>query len=300
MRESAPASGIRFCLTAVLLGALTSGLIACGRDAGNARLRYDLTLENAAMRTLSRGFAWVYMPAIGTAEFAVEGAPGARKIVDNLGNQQLAFELDDLAETFQLAFSTSITLDHTKPRAVDSSDLAAVRLLAPEQLIETGDASIKAKADELRAPDVERSVANVREFVGKVVRVPPSTEPALSTPASGAPALRHGAAFMLAHGVRDDADRALLGATLLRALGVPARIVGGFLDNGDNALSENEARVWVEYVDGGQWKPLLPADAGARDRAIVFRIFQSAVDLGTGSTVDSLYRSVGLRLKVRS
>ena len=101
-------------------------------------------------------------------------------------------------------------------------------------------------------------------------------------------ALRSGAATRI--------ERVLLGTALLRAADLPARIVAGFIDDGDGVLRGSEMQLWSEYFAGQGWHAVLLDTTGDATRVIPFRVFTNADEIQDEWLPGNFFRGAGLTL----
>jgi hypothetical protein len=284
---------------------LLLGLGSCGGgDSGSAayETRYEVIIESAAARQLSRGMIWLALPTVSSADVDVRAADDARLIADNLGNRQLAFELDEVPVGYERALSIVVNLPPQTEQLNASSELPGGAFSSAEALIEIDDPKLQEKGQSLRAFNTQQTISAIREFVATLrPSEAPAADESAESPAlpPGEPdeKLQRGALYAFESGEGDAVDQVLLTVALLRAASVPARVVAGFLDDGDGVLASNEMHVWAEYLEQESWQPLLPFGADEQTHAIVFRVFSRAENLASDSLIQNFFQGVGLRIR---
>jgi hypothetical protein len=273
--------------------------LACGDGSAAYTARYDVVVESAASRQLSKGLIWLFLPAEGHANVAPVDAPQSRLLVDNLGNRQLSISLDAVPVGFELPLSVQVSW----PAETLESDLSSVprasKFIAAEPLIEIEQPQLRDRAAAMRGGDLSETLVNIRAAVSAIRprnEAEVATAPPRAAPAESAPEVPSGALNTIESGVGDTVDRVLLAVALLRATGLPARPVAGIVDDGDGVLAVSERQLWAEYFSDGSWHALHLAELSAGERAIAFHIFARAENLTRGSIVNNFYRGAGLRI----
>ena len=291
-------------LTGVAWLWLLLGLGSCGGEdprTGPYETRYDVVVESAAARQLSRGMIWLSLPTVSSASVDVQAADAdARLIEDNLGNRQLAIEMDEVPVGYRRPVSVTVTVVPGSEQSAAVAELPGGTFSAAEPRIEADDPKLQEKGQSLRGINVQQTVTAVENFVATLgPRQPASVGDGVpAAPDASAIVPVRGALAAFESGEADAVDRVLLTVALLRAASIPARLVAGFLDDGDGALTSNELRVWAEYQDRDAWQPALPAGADETTRAIVFRVFSNAEGLSADSLLENLYQGVGLKISL--
>ena len=278
------------------------GVAACddASDGVTYTARYDVVVESAAARQLSKGLIWLFFPAVGDADVAPIDAPGMRLVTDNLGNRQISISLDDVPVGFELPLSFLVTWPAHASEATSPGVPAASQFMGAEPLIEIDQPLLRDRAASMRGSDLSETLANIRVAVSAVQpgpRAVSATGPPIAATEESAPEVPRGALSAIETGVGDSADRVLLAVALLRANGLPARPVVGIVDDGDGILAASERQLWAEYFSDGDWHALHLAKLSDSARAIPFRIYARARDLMPGPVADNFYRGAGLRVR---
>ncbi len=295
----------RACLKAGVIMSVSLGLISCSREdsdpskltvpKGQHKARYELIVENATSRKFSRGMLWLYAPVTDTTSADIPQAKDLRLVTDNLGNRQLTYRFDEIPKNFEHALS--LTVDVVSRTAVFSeTKVPPSEFRSGEFLIEVDDPKIRDQAAALKGVSVAQTVENVSDFLATfekniLISKPDPTE------IQREPRVR-GALAVLEDSRADDLDRVLLAAALLRAVSVPARIVGGVLDDGDGVLATSEMNIWIEYLGEKGWRSLFPYQVAETISPIVFRIFDNAASLRRDHPANNFHEGVGLRIRV--
>lgn len=268
----------------------------------SAQLRFEAAIVNAIHRSISRGMLWLFVPT-GAVSSDTAAEMGARLVTDNLGNSQLVLELRDVGE--DLSMPVSLRMQATRPTpAIETGSGAAQAsdiFLASERFFASGDEALNSIATSLRGQNPIDVAKNVAAFLqdGESTAAIGDLELArhddVHGPETGPGGFVGG---QLASEPESVVREAFLATALFRANGIPARIVCGFVDDGDGLLAKQEVRLWAEYLQDESWMPFLPDLEGVQRSAIRFRVFGRVEEIVTGSLVDNLYQGVGLALRM--
>jgi transglutaminase-like putative cysteine protease len=209
------------------------------------RVRYSFTLQNDSANALEHGTLAVYAPVRLTSSQRVDSlstSHPAHAEVDPWGNQVLHFDLGLMPPHASRVVSVDVqvALSNTpRPRTATDSEL---RVFArPERYVESEDQKIKAIARGLRAGSTletaQRTYHWVRQSLGRTAFTPQD----------------RGALRALEDKAGDCTEHAYLLAALLRANGIPARVMGGYLMPENGLLRPHDYHNWSEFYDDGVW-----------------------------------------------
>lgn len=242
---------MRWALTAAFVATTVAGATGSSAEtptpAEAARVertvRYALTLTNRSNERLQGAAVRVFAPAKQTSmqrAGVVTTSLPHEMLEDELGNRALRFRID-LAPQAVDTVSIEAMVEFT-------GSPAPVRIDDPAPWLEPG------RYMEVEAPEIAQAA---RQVVGGT-----ATELAASALAfvaghvtsDGYVAEEHGALAALTSGTGDCTESMYLFVTLLRARGVPARGVSGFVLRGNTTLRAAGLHDWAEYHDGTTWQ----------------------------------------------
>ncbi|MEM7002787.1 MAG: transglutaminase domain-containing protein [Pseudomonadota bacterium] len=259
------------------------GLTACGGtdQTDSATYTMNVAVESAAGRDLQYGALWIYLPNKATTSAVnVQGIDG-RILDDNAGNRQYAVTLDQVPVGYSAQMTIKFQSEVLQPEQTTTPE----RYVQPEPLIEADATEIVQKARALQGVGVTQSVGKIRDAIAEL-----TVERAANADTDAA--IRGAKQTLTSGQAAVPADLRLLEAALLRAMDIPSRLVAGFVDQGDGALTTAEMTIWTEYYDGVAWRPLVD---GAKP--IAFRVFASASEIETELNMN-FYRAVGLSANI--
>ena len=211
-------------------------------------LRYRFTLENPSNRAIPDAHLWTYAPVKHASTqqcLRIQTSHNAQLIEDEMGNQVLYFRLKNLAP-----YSAKIITVQAKvavsnsPQAVDSS--AASLCLDAEQYIEADHSEVVQLAHRLAMQEPTSTARNVFKWIDQNIRE-----------------IRYvsedrGALWALRNRSGDCTEMAFLFVALCRAVGIPARVMGGYICEYDTLLRSRDYHNWAEFFDGQAWKTVDP------------------------------------------
>jgi transglutaminase-like putative cysteine protease len=199
-----------------------------------------------------------------TLDARIEVKPGATltRYWDYWGTQVTAFDLHEEHDVLEVTGLSVVETSAERPvdsqagwEVVDGSAVQDrfVEMLAPTPLT-TVDETVLAQAAELRGRGAPHEVAlAVSDFVRSSVDYVP-----------GATGVRTGAQDAYDQGSGVCQDLAHLTVAMLRATGLPARYVSGYLhpdpDGAVRQVTEGQSHAWVEWW-AGEWTPWDPTNA---------------------------------------
>jgi transglutaminase-like putative cysteine protease len=256
-------------------------------------VRYSFTLQNDGAIALERGTLAVYAPVRLTSSQRVDSlatSHPAQVEVDPWGNQVLRFDLGLLPPYASrvVTIDAQLALSNApQPLAARETELRV--FTRAERYIESDDPKIKAIAQGLRAGSAletaQRTYHWVRQTLGRMAFTPED----------------RGALRALEDKAGDCTEHAYLLAALLRANGVPARVMGGYLMPESGLLRPHDYHNWTEFHHDGAW---IVADAhqgnfarGA-SRYVATRVMSSSVPNPLGATHRYAASGKGLRVSM--
>lgn len=217
-------------------------------------LRYALRLSNPTAQPIPRPELTVFAPTADSPRhrlLAVRSNERPVQVPDADGNTTLQFALSPLAPYANrlVWIETEVEL---RDRAAAGSELDSAAFLGAEPLLEADDADLRSLAAQLQRATPAASARAVFEWTRDHLRY------------EGYVAEARGAREALRRASGDCTEYAYLSAALARALGVPARVVGGFVVSGPQRLRATDYHDWTEVHVDGRWL-LLDAQRGVFD-----------------------------------
>ncbi|MBN1268514.1 MAG: transglutaminase domain-containing protein [Kiritimatiellae bacterium] len=202
----------------------------------------EYALENTGNKVL-RGVEFVALaPADGAAgqqQVRLKTTPEAEVAGDEAGNQVVRFRIDRLAP-----YATAMVKIEAELKVGEEieTDVAPGDWLAPEVFVESDHPEIRALAQELVGQDVTMTANAIYTWVVKNVEH------------AGFVSQDLGALAALRNRSGDCTEMSYLFVALCRAAGVPARVIGGFLQDRDGKLNARYYHNWAEFHDGKAWR----------------------------------------------
>jgi transglutaminase-like putative cysteine protease len=210
-----------------------------GKPVGRSkRIRFTLEISNPSDALLQRAQLRLFGP-IATAVHhrlkSVRASWDYQEFLDPIGNRELQFTLGKLApyHTVLLTVDFDISAESSAPHVPNPSDLSGV------PLIESYDPEIGALARSLRGPTERETVTSFFDWLVKNVEY------------SGYVAEDLGALYAVRQRRGDCTEFAYAAAALCRAVGIPSRVLGGYVIERDASRPRpEEYHNWAEiYVD---------------------------------------------------
>lgn len=230
-------------------------------------IRYGLTIENPTSAVIPTADLWIYAPVKQTSTqkcLRVQTSRPAELVVDALGNQVLHFRLQDLPPHGSRTLTVSADLAMAKvPQAqvLPGEELDAY--LAPEPLMESDHPAILKLAGELAGDSAGGIAEAAYRWVSERIRY------------AGYLKDDRGALYALEHGEGDCTESMALFVALVRAGGVPARGVAGYVYDRNAVVDPNDFHNWAEFRRDGKWLLADPQNkvfAGREADYIAFRV----------------------------
>jgi transglutaminase-like putative cysteine protease len=210
------------------------------------RVRYSFTLQNQGATPLEQGTLQVYAPVRLTSTQRLEGLTAslpAQVETDPWGNQILRVDVGLLPPYASRVVTIDAQLalaDVAQPLAATAPELRI--FTQPERFIESDNPRIMAVAQTLRTSSAletaQNSYAWVRQSLGRSEFTPED----------------RGALRAMQDKAGDCTEHAYLFAALLRANGVPARVMGGYLMSESGLLRPHDYHNWAEFYHDGAWR----------------------------------------------
>lgn len=254
------------------------------------QLRFTLTMRNPSGDTLTDQTVWMYLPLKDSATqhlSSVRVSMPHQLSADPLGHSLLRLQLPSLA-----AFSSKVATVQCevalRAEPLRTPAPAGTDWLTPERWIECDDAQVRALAMTLKQDTTGKTLDAIYEWVsGQLTYAGYLADPI-------------GARQALVKRSGDCTEYAYLCTALARALGIPARPVGGYVVSSSAAPRAEDYHDWIEVYVDGSWR-VMDAQKGCwRDTGadyIGFRIHRpvasNALGLATRFKVDG---SVDVRI----
>lgn len=242
-------------------------------------VQYSITLQNESNRLLEKAELWVHAPVNQTATQRLENLRTSHPhalTADERGNQAAYFVFHSLPPYATKIVSVEADLMLSampNPLPVQNLDV----FLKPERFIESDDPAIGRLAQTLRAATPFETAGNIFHWVAGNLRY------------AGYLPNDRGALYALKNRQGDCSEFAYLFAACCRASGIPARVISGYVCDGDTILNPANYHNWVEFNVNGVWRVADPQRrVFMRDssRYIAMRVIGPAadnVDSGAGA-----------------
>lgn len=240
--------------SAVGLGFLQAGAQAQPQAAREPLLlRFSLRFLNPGAGALADQRLWFYLPLQRTESFSlgkVEASIPHVVETDRLGHSILYVSGLALPPYAQRTVSVSVLLEPAKPAPAAGPDTPPSAWLGPQRFIESDDAAIVAAARRLRGGDDAQTVRRIYDFVASELRY------------AGYVAEDLGAAYALRERRGDCTEYAALVVALCRAVGIPARMVEGYVSDRSFVPAAKDYHDWAEVRLAQRWR-VVDAQKGA-------------------------------------
>lgn len=206
-------------------------------------IRYALLVRNPTDKIVRAGSVDVYAPLREGASHRLVSlhATTAHSIsYDELNNAIVHLKVAELGPHATLAIGIEAVVEiHASHGGVEGIEPS--RYLLPDELVQSNDPAIAALAQQLRMRSDLESVLAVYEWVASSVRY-------------GGYALEAKSALRTLQDREGDCtEYAHLVAALVRSLGIPARVVGGFVLDDNPRFRMREQHDWAEIYVNGRW-----------------------------------------------
>lgn len=205
-------------------------------------VRYELTVRNTTAAAVKDAEVRLFAPVPQTAMQRVvdlDASQAFESIDDAAGNRTLSLRVDLPPFGVRVISVSAVVAFAPQPRPERLAD--PVPLTAAERFIEVDAPAIRDAARRLGGTSPDEIARRAYEWVADHVVE------------SGYAAEDRGALDALTAGKGDCTESMYLFVALVRARGIPARGVEGFVIRGDSVLRSHEYHNWAEYYAGGTW-----------------------------------------------
>lgn len=265
--------------------------VAAASSGIHREIRYVFTVENLTGKPIGQAEFWTYAPVgrTSTQQLAkLSASQPYEQTEDALGNEILHFRLDTLPPygTRIISITAKLLLSATPtPQTINPNDF-----IRPARFIESDAPKIARLAQQLKGETPLETARQVYDWIVSDIH------------SQGYIAQDKGALWALDNHMGDCTEFADLFVALLRANGIPARTVGGYV-YGENAVAHaTDYHDWAEFYWDGAWQV---ADPQARvfmkdpSRYIAMQIISDQVKNPMGPARRYTYKGAGLRIGMR-
>ncbi|MDR1935073.1 MAG: transglutaminase-like domain-containing protein [Candidatus Accumulibacter sp.] len=215
------------------------------------RMRLNLGFRNPHAYRLSAQRFWCYLPVGPTATqrlTAVQVSTEYRLLQDRLAHNILELGFDSFSAYAHKQIH--VTCEAELRATVEAGSVAGNEdWLRPEAYVESDDPAIRQQAETLRRESPAASARAIYDWVRSNLTYAGYIAPDL------------GARYALEARRGDCTEFAGLVVALARALGIPARVIGGYVTEQDLVLRANAYHNWAEILFDGAWR-ILDAQKG--------------------------------------
>lgn len=247
-------------------------------SAGVRRLRMTMTISNPHPHSLQAQRLWCYLPADLPPSQVLQQVQVSMPYQiesDEFGHRILALQWAEVPALAQYVISIGMEIKQGVPAisnvAVSSAAVpstAARRWLAAERFIESKEPRLQAAALTLQRSTPSETARAIYDWVQQHMHY------------AGYVADDLGALYALTRASGDCTEYAYLVVALARALGIPARMVGGYVQAEDAVLRAQDYHNWAELYFAGRWQ-LLDAQKGnylqGAEQYVAFRLYRAEV-----------------------
>jgi hypothetical protein len=232
--------------------AVASTFLTEPKDTHLKQVLYSYTLENTIPRTLNKVAFVTYAP-VKKMTFqhctSIVGSHPSAIQVNEFGNQIIRFSFDAIPPFARKIVSIQAGVQQHRgagwPTESDPS-----RYLQPARYIETKHPKIVHAAKGLSNSDPMKAAEKIHRFVSESIRP------------AGYSSQEYGAVYALEHGKGDCTESMYLFVALCRAVGLPARGIGGYRLTVSAVLKPSQYHNWAEFHDGRTWRIADPQRKG--------------------------------------
>jgi transglutaminase-like putative cysteine protease len=207
------------------------------------QIRYSFTLRNTTNHTLRHVDFWTYAPVPKNSIqqcVNLEVSSPYRLLTDDIGNQVLHVALADLPPYATRIFSINARVSFSeKLTPIPAGDLRSY--LQAEKQIESDDPDIRRTAAVLKETSPLRTAERIFRWVSGHIR---------DYEYSGE---ERGALFAFRNRRGDCSEAMHLFIALCRVNGIPARGIGGYVQDGSAILDPDTYHHWAEFYAEGAW-----------------------------------------------
>lgn len=222
--------------------------VSADRPEIQRRIKYGFTLSNPSGEVVRNAIVNVYVP---------ESAEGAQVLVDVAATlpfetvrrhqrpEELQFVIDEIAPYgIKDVWITATVGLHAQRAKTGGGD--ARKYLASSRFVESTDPLVVQKVSELRGSSDIESLRNVYGWIVEHIQD------------NGYVKEDKGAVYALTTGTGDCTEQMYLMMAMVRALGVPARGVAGFVQPSDGVVRAADYHNWAEAFIDGAWRVVDP------------------------------------------
>lgn len=209
-------------------------------------VRYSFTLHNPRAQPLEQPVFIVHAPVKATSTQRVDRIASSLPVqatVDPWGNQALHVAVGSMPPyaTRVVTIDAQLSLgDAPLPTPATPAELRV--FTQPERFVESDDPQLQQLARTLKAATATETAQRAYHFVRQ------------SLARTGFTPEDRGARRALAEKAGDCTEHAYLLAALLRANGIPARVLGGYLIGESGLLKAEDFHNWTEFYADGAWQ----------------------------------------------
>ncbi len=241
-------------------------------------LQYAFTVRNETNQTLEQAAFQTFVPAnLESRQQCVRLAASHPfdVLTDATGNRTLYFQFSSLVPYAAkiVTVRADLILYHS-PHS--SSNAGRDSHLIPEPNIESDHPAIRKLAGTLKGASPAETAHRIFDWVVSHIRV------------NGYHAGNRGALYALRQRKGDCTELAALFVACCRANGIPARVVAGFVCDGDSFLKAGDYHDWAEFDVGGTWLIADPQKRTFRADPSRYVVMQGAGNEPGSSTVRPL------------
>jgi hypothetical protein len=244
-------NALKLCLSTSFAGigfASISPIFAQESNGGfiHRQLRWNVLLANPLSEELKDQIFWMYLPMADTSTQHVSDVAVTadyRLLHDSYGHSVMELKIARLAPFGQRAIRVTVTVSlRTQP--ITTSLPEDSKWLSHERYIEVNEPRIQSLAAELKHHSPFKTARAVYEWVAKNIRY------------AGYVSYDLGAVEALTQRQGDCTEYAYLVVALLRANGIPARMIGGYVVDRNILVRAEEYHNWAEFYADGCWQLL--------------------------------------------
>lgn len=232
------------------------------------KLRFTINITNPKAVALENQAVWMYLPArVATTHelIAVDVSTAHTVEYDVLGHSVLKIQWNSMPAFFQQVIRVNCDLRLRDLPSTQRPESPA-NWLKHERYIEVSDPQIQALAKKLKASTELKTAQSIYEWIASNLTY------------AGYIADDLGAQYALSERRGDCTEYAYLAVALARAVGIPARMVGGFVVDRDTAIKSDDYHNWAQLWVAGGWLVLDAQKQKWLDpkmEYITFRYFQN-------------------------
>ena len=207
-------------------------------------VRFRFVLNNQTSKPLRDPAVWAYAPVDVTSSQRVrelDYTGMADEGTDEYGNRRLEFNIDYLPPRGTRTVSLKVRMKLASQPNRDTDTRQAGHYLQPESGIVSDDPEIARLSSKLRTDDPIETARAIHEWVAGNIEY------------SGYLRDARGALYALRERKGDCTEYAMLFTALARANGIPARVLGGYVVEGDAVLRARDYHNWAEFLIDGRW-----------------------------------------------